>query len=131
MSSARRLPITASSSLQAGQVTFSYRRSGEQRDRRMTLPVFEFLRRFLQHVLPRGLHKVRHYEFLSRRSQTVLDPIRTAIIESLRDVEPDLELEDWTVPALRPADDAGPRCPDCGGPLIFQTFTASGRPRPR
>jgi hypothetical protein len=30
----------------------------------MTLPVFEFIRRFLQHVLPSGLKKVRHFGFL-------------------------------------------------------------------
>ena len=63
-----------------GPVTFSYRKSGEQRDRHMTLPVFEFLRRFLQHVLPRGLHKVRHYGFLSRRSKIDLDRLRAAFL---------------------------------------------------
>ena len=38
----------------------------------MTLPVFEFIRRFLQHVLPRGFKKVRHFGFLSTRSQKIL-----------------------------------------------------------
>jgi len=93
----------------------------------MTLPVFEFLRRFLQHVLPRRLQKIRHYGFLSRRSNIDLDDVRDAILDSLRDVEPDLELEDWRVPALRPfgnvsPDDDGPRCPNCGGRLIFERF---------
>ncbi|MDA0283285.1 MAG: transposase, partial [Planctomycetota bacterium] len=32
-------------SLNNGQMTFRYRKSGEQRDRVMTLPVFKFLRR--------------------------------------------------------------------------------------
>ena len=31
----------------------------------MTLPCNEFLRRYLQHVLPRGFHKVRYYGLLS------------------------------------------------------------------
>jgi len=31
----------------------------------MTLEASEFIRRFLQHVLPRGFHKVRYYGFLS------------------------------------------------------------------
>jgi hypothetical protein len=40
---------------------------------------------------------------------------------------PDLELEDWRVPTLRPfgnaaSDDDGPRCPNCGGRLIFERF---------
>ncbi|MEA1934279.1 MAG: transposase, partial [Thermodesulfobacteriota bacterium] len=30
--------------------------------RTMTLPVMEFIRRFLQHALPRGFHKVRYME---------------------------------------------------------------------
>ncbi|MDA1163916.1 MAG: transposase [Planctomycetota bacterium] len=114
-------------SLNNGQVTFRYRRSGEQRDRLMTLPVFEFLRRFLQHVLPRRLQKIRHYGFLSRRSNINLDDVRAAILESLRDVEPDLELEEWTPPALRwasagPVNDDGPKCPTCGGRLMFLSF---------
>lgn len=113
-------------SMRDGQITFSYRKSGEHRDRRMTLPVFEFLRRFLQHVLPKRLQKIRHYGFLSRCSKTDLDDVRAAILESLRDVEPDLELEAWKVPSLRPAsrsgEDDGPRCPTCGGPLVFERF---------
>jgi hypothetical protein len=113
-------------SMKDSQVTFSYRRSGEQRDRMMTLPAFEFLRRFLQHVLPPRLQKIRHYGFLSRRSNIDLDDVRDAILESLKDVEPELELEAWTVPSLRPASHSGeddrPRCPSCGGPLVFERF---------
>jgi hypothetical protein len=79
-------------SIKDSQVTFSYRRSGEQRERLMTLSAFEFLRRFLQYVLPRRLPKIRHYGILSRRSNIDLDDVRDAILESLKDVEPDLEL---------------------------------------
>jgi hypothetical protein len=42
-----------------GQVTFRYRDHRSQQIRRLTLPAVEFLRRFLQHVLPRGCAKVR------------------------------------------------------------------------
>ena len=121
-----------------GLVTFSYRptrqsKGGEQRDRLLPLPVFEFLRRdqpaigARQHVLPRRLPKIRHYGFLSRRSNIDIDDVRAAILDSLRDVEPDLELEDWRVPTLRPFGNAassndGPRCPNCGGRLIFERF---------
>src|SRR5271166_1343832 len=51
-----------------GQVTFSYRRSGSNRWRNMTVDAHEFIRRFLQHVLPGGFQKVRHYGFLSPNS---------------------------------------------------------------
>lgn len=42
----------------AATVTFRYQHARAWRS--MTLPGDEFLRRFLQHVLPRGLHKVRY-----------------------------------------------------------------------
>ena len=51
--------------------TFLYRRSGQSARRAMTLPAAEFLRRFLQHVPPKGLHRVRAFGLLhpSRRSE--------------------------------------------------------------
>ena len=33
----------------------------------MTLQATEFIRRFLQHVLPKGLVRIRHYGFLANR----------------------------------------------------------------
>jgi hypothetical protein len=73
---------------------------GEQRNRLVTLPVFEFLRRSIRYVLPSRLQKIRHYGFLHPRSNIDLDDLRAAILESLRDEEPDLELEDCGVPPL-------------------------------
>lgn len=42
-------------------VTFRYRRSEDGKPRTCTLAPQEFLRRFLQHVLPKGFVKVRYY----------------------------------------------------------------------
>ena len=42
----------------------------------MTLESSEFIRRFLQHVLPQGFHKVRYYGILSPRHRPLLDQIR-------------------------------------------------------
>jgi hypothetical protein len=45
-------------------VTFTwkdYRIEGPGRYKTMTLPTGEFIRRFLMHVLPKGLHRIRHY----------------------------------------------------------------------
>jgi hypothetical protein len=47
--------------LEAGQVTFRYRDNRTQQIKQLQLPVQEFVRRFLQHVLPKGWAKVRHY----------------------------------------------------------------------
>src|SRR5271156_5951105 len=38
---------------------------GRDRQKTMTLPVAEFIRRFLIHVLPSGFHRIRHYGLLA------------------------------------------------------------------
>ncbi len=48
----------------ANAVTFrvkDYRCTGPERYTTMTLGAHEFIRRFLTHVLPKGLHRIRHY----------------------------------------------------------------------
>lgn len=62
-----------------GKVTFRYKDSREHRWKTMTLDVSEFMRRFLQHVLPRGFHKVRYYGLLSCRNRQRLDQIRRTL----------------------------------------------------
>jgi hypothetical protein len=58
-----RIAITQSrlECLESGQVTFRYRDNRTQSLKHVRLPVAEFVQRFLQHVLPRGLAKVRHF----------------------------------------------------------------------
>jgi Putative transposase/Transposase zinc-binding domain len=52
----------------AGQVTFRYKDYAQQsRQRTMTLPAAEFIRRFLLHVLPAGFMRIRHYGYLANR----------------------------------------------------------------
>ncbi|MEA3266712.1 MAG: transposase [Candidatus Fermentibacteria bacterium] len=51
-------------SVSDGQVTFSYKKSGSNRYRKMTLDVGEFMRRFLQHILPKGFMKIRYFGFM-------------------------------------------------------------------
>ncbi len=50
---------------QDGQVTFRYREHASGQLQHCRLPAEEFLRRFLQHVLPRGFTKVRAYGLYS------------------------------------------------------------------
>jgi Putative transposase/Transposase zinc-binding domain len=63
-----------------GRVTFSYRRVGSKRPRRMTVEAPEFIRRFLQHVLPAGFQKVRHYGFLSPTSRFAFAVVRRLVV---------------------------------------------------
>jgi hypothetical protein len=106
-----------------GRVTFTYRRVGSNRPRKMTLDASEFIRRFLQHVLPAGFQKVRHYGFLSPNSGIALEAVRwlvtiflgTPFVLNARGAE-------------RPATTSAPRCPACGGPMFVLGFAPAPRP---
>lgn len=62
-------------------VRFTWRDRSEQRTRKvMTLDGEEFIRRYLQHVLPKGLMRIRHYGFLANRCRRhALAQIRAAL----------------------------------------------------
>jgi Putative transposase/Transposase zinc-binding domain len=93
-----------------GQVTFRYKDYADAgRDKAMTLPAVEFLRRFVQHVLPRGFVKVRHYGLLANRQRAVrLEQSRRLLLVAT--VAERLGADAvWAVePAPRPC------CPHCG-----------------
>ncbi len=59
--------------LAGDQVTFSYRDSGSGDLRFRTLGTEEFIRRFLQHVLPKGFVKVRYYGIFSPGKRRLLE----------------------------------------------------------
>jgi len=62
-----------------GKVFFHYRKHGSNRMRTMVLDAMEFIRRFLQHVLPTGFMKVRYYGFLNPNSAVSLEEVRARI----------------------------------------------------
>ncbi len=108
-------------------VTFRCKDRGSDTWRTVRLPGVEFLRRFLQHVLPRGFHKCRYYglwhsskRHLSNRAwlllilQNPMDAPTPITIATLLDVLSQLgEDED---PKGNPNDDEPktPSCPHCG-----------------
>jgi hypothetical protein len=54
--------------LQNGFVTFRWKNYAQgNQPALMTLPATEFIRRFLLHILPRGLVRIRHFGFLANR----------------------------------------------------------------
>jgi hypothetical protein len=64
------------------QVSFRYRDYRDNQKKVMTLSGTEFLRRFLQHVLPKGFMRVRHFGWLANASRAKKLPlIRTAITQ--------------------------------------------------
>jgi hypothetical protein len=113
-------------------VTFTwkdYRIEGPARYKTMTLPTHEFIRRFLMHVLPKGLHRIRHYGLLANGH-------RAANIARAR------ELLAVPSPAKQPVTSAtaaadGPHllprpCRCCGGRMIIiETFAGGCPPKHR
>jgi len=58
-----------------GMVTFKYKESNTNKVRYQTVTALEFMRRFLQHVLPRGFQKVRYYGFLNSACKNIQQQI--------------------------------------------------------
>src|SRR5690348_15112344 len=101
-------------------VTFrwkDYRLDGGDRYKRMTLGTFEFIRRFLIHVLPKGLHRIRHYGLFSKGA--CADNIARAR-ELLAIAEHQAE------PAATTVEDRNSPCPCCGGSMIIIEVFARG-----
>jgi hypothetical protein len=103
-----------------GKVTFrwkDYARGSKQRT--MVLRSDEFLRRFLLHVLPRGLVRIRFFGFLANRRRKQLLPLCRRLLE----VSPLPSL-----PALRAGEAKQPvtwLCPNCGGAMVLvERFSA-------
>jgi len=102
--------------LDDGQVTFQYKDSATQQTRSATVPAQEFIRRFLQHVLPDRFIKVRYYGFLSPGNRHVLT--RVSQLFDASTVETTAIGQHPAVKEAPQARDA-PRCPKCGNILIL------------
>jgi Putative transposase/Transposase zinc-binding domain len=99
-------------SVEEGQVTFCYKDYAHgHRWRRMTLTAQEFLRRFMQHVLPRGFVRIRSFGFLANR---VRDEQLALCRQLLGATEPAAAVGE---PAAVPGDNLL-RCPSCGQGIL-------------
>ncbi len=107
-------------------VTFrykDYRADGTARYKTMTLDPHEFIRRFLMHVLPKGLHRIRHYGLFANGNRAA----NIARARELLDV-PTPANDDGEETTANPAE---PQilnfpCPCCGGRLIIIEVFAPG-----
>ena len=113
-------------------VTFKwkdYRIEGPGRYNTMTLPTHEFIRRFLTHVMPKGLHRIRHYGLFANGN-------RAANIARAREL---LAVPSRPKPAETSATAADhelrvlpPPCRCCGGRMIIiETFARGCQPKHR
>lgn len=91
------------------QVTFRYRSTQTGKTKTCTLSAEEFIRRFLQHVLPKGFVKVRYYGFFSPGWRARFTQLRT----QLGDVQPPACAQDSRSQANQDRSDLL-LCPACG-----------------
>jgi predicted RNA-binding Zn-ribbon protein involved in translation (DUF1610 family) len=91
-------------------VTFRWRDYAHgNKQRKMTLAATEFLRRFVQHVLPRGFIRIRQYGFLANRARTS----HLALARQLLAARPS------EASAVAASKLATWRCPHCGGEMLI------------
>ncbi len=91
--------------LENGQVTYGFKKSDTGEWKTATLPVFDFIHRFLQHVLPKGFVKIRYYGFLSPGTRNLL-----AVAKHLTG-------DSWHCSDATPTPGKPYICPDCGAKL--------------
>jgi hypothetical protein len=87
-------------------ITFTYRDSQARSTRTLRLTAEHFLHRFLQHVLPRGLQRVRHFGFLSPAAKAQWQRVRALL--------------DWQpLPIIPTPPSLVPICPRCKKPMVL------------
>jgi len=93
-----------------------WNKKGSNRARHTTLDAMEFIRRFLQHVLPTG--------FMSSNCTVPLARLRLLILEGLKNIQ--ISLADLAPIKPKPALPK-PICPACGGFLLYLFSLIPGR----
>lgn len=98
--------------LQDGRVTFSFKEAATHQVKPCTVTAAEFIRRFLQHVLPDRFMKVRYYGLLSPANRQLLRKARQLLATTT------------SPPTHQILPPAAPRalltCPHCGHPLTLR-----------
>ena len=92
------------------QVVFRYREGDTGRVRTARVPPAEFIRRFLQHTLPTGFRKVRHYGLHHSARRATLRSLQAQLALAHR-----LPLPPAGPPERRPL--PARRCPACNTPM--------------
>ncbi len=126
-----RVAITNSRIISAddGKVTFRYKDSRDDQTKTMTVSAEEFIRRFLQHVLPAGAHKVRYYGLWSPTHRKNLSKVQHILTQSGNDQQVQSE-ED--IDAKAPPPSEARQCPHCqmGNLILIGRLPRQGRAPP-
>ncbi len=101
-------------------VTFRYKDYRGRRSRSLTLPLAEFTRRFLLHVVPKGFVRIRHYGFLANGCRArLLSSCRRALGQpELTPVSSESEPDTDHDPLFELLPHGLTLCPNCGRGLL-------------
>jgi len=104
-----------------------YRIEGPDRYQTMTLPTHEFIRRFLTHILPKGLHRIRHYGLFANGNRAA----NIARARELLAVPSRAKQAETSAAAAADEPRVLPRpCRYCGGRMIIiETFARGCQPK--
>ena len=102
-------------SIDDSHVTFQWKDYAHDNQQQTTpLTHEEFLRRFLQHILPKGLPRIRYFGWLANRRRGLLLPLCRMLLNQ----DPN--------PSALPDDPYVPHCPHCHGEMrIIERLTAT------
>lgn len=104
------------------QVTYRFTPSGTKSGKTRAVAGWKFVRGFLQHVLPKGFRKVRHYGWMASNSRTTLHRVRWLVWLHLGWTW-------WLASGVAPQPEryrSRIRCKACGGPLSVTMMVGAG-----
>jgi hypothetical protein len=112
-------------SIADGMIRFTYKNYKKKGDcghaeefwEEMALPTHEFIRRFLQHVLPSGYHRIRYYGFLSGSHKQQLQAIWEELVCEEEQPPPEMTVTPWM----------GIPCPACETGIMEVLLIVNGR----
>lgn len=99
-----------------GNVTLRIKDKETRKKKVITLPAIEFIRRFLQHTLPKGFQKVRSYGLLHPKRKPILYMLQLIL---------KAKIHEESVP-----ENQSFKCPKCGGEMLLIETTNRKRAPP-
>jgi hypothetical protein len=96
--------------IEDGEVTSRYQECGRTEWKTLTLTATEFIRRFLKHVLPAGVHKVRYYGLWAPSNRHLLRQVQMLLAAD--EAAPPQSESQIVEPSSSPS--TGATCPSCG-----------------
>jgi hypothetical protein len=100
--------------LEDGKVTFKYEDSKTNESKTCTLEVMEFIRRFLQHILPPGFIKIRYFGIMGANMKEKWMLMKYFLVQSLS-----TKKKSWFLSIQFDTHSKIKTCKKCGTPLIL------------